>query len=95
MHPTTALWFGIWIGVALFVSERRWRIPLAARVGAGRDRRGCGPSRSARCAAISITMDPQWASALAGKDYIFPSDWNAAFWLVNMAICRRRRRHTS
>ena len=30
-------------------------------------------------------MDPLWASALAGKDYIFPSDWNASFWLVNLA----------
>ena len=30
-------------------------------------------------------MDPLWASALAGKDYIFPSDWNASFWLVNLS----------
>jgi hypothetical protein len=29
-------------------------------------------------------MDPQWASAMAGKDYIFPSDWTASFWLVNL-----------
>jgi hypothetical protein len=43
-------------------------------------------------------MDPLWASALAGKDYIFPSDWNASFWLVNLtylgvalAIYRLRR----
>ena len=45
-------------------------------------------------------MDPLWASAMAGKDYIFPSDWNAAFWLVNLSylavaiavyVLRRRR----
>jgi hypothetical protein len=30
-------------------------------------------------------MDPLWASALAGKDYIFPSDWTVSFWLVNMS----------
>jgi hypothetical protein len=30
-------------------------------------------------------MDAVWASALAGKDYIFPSDWSAAFWFVNFA----------
>jgi hypothetical protein len=30
-------------------------------------------------------MDAVWASALAGKDYIFPSDWGASFWLVNLS----------
>ena len=37
VHPTTAMWFGIWLGVAIFVSERAWRVPLAAlaAVGAG------------------------------------------------------------
>ncbi len=84
LHPTTAIWFGIWVAVAVFVSERTWRIPLAA-LGA-----------LAACAAIwAVTygplrghldrMDPLWASAMAGKDYIFPSDWTAAFWLVNMS----------
>jgi hypothetical protein len=29
-------------------------------------------------------MDPTWASVLAGKDYVFPSDWGAAFWIVNV-----------
>jgi hypothetical protein len=28
-------------------------------------------------------MDSAWASVLAAKDYIFPSDWGAAFWLAN------------
>src|SRR5205085_2886708 len=28
-------------------------------------------------------MDAAWASVLAGKDYIFPSDWGPSFWLVN------------
>src|SRR5204862_4075183 len=31
-----------------------------------------------------VTMDPRWASVLAGKDYIFPFDWTAAFWAVNL-----------
>ncbi len=84
LHPTTALWFGIWIAGALLVSERRWRVPL---VGAG-----------ALGAAVTVwavsagplrghldRMDPLWASALTGKDYIFPSDWTASFWIVNLA----------
>jgi hypothetical protein len=84
LHPTTALWFALWIGVSLAVSDRRWRVPIAAL--------------SALSALIAVwavtlgplvghlaTMDPQWASAMAGKDYIFPSDWNASFWLVNLS----------
>ena len=84
LHPTTAIWFGIWIVVAVFVSERTWRLRLA------------GLGGLAACAAIWAVaygplrghlerMDPLWASAMAGKDYIFPSDWTGAFWLVNMS----------
>jgi hypothetical protein len=84
LHPTTALWFGIWIGTALIVSDRRWRVPtlglgalvaLAAMWAVTR-----GPLRG-----HLTRMDPLWASAMAGKDYVFPSDWSASFWLVNLA----------
>ena len=82
IHPTTALWFAIWIGVALLVSERSWRVPLAAVTAIGLVLAiwavTLGPLRG-----HLDRMDPLWASAMAGKDYIFPSDWNASFWLVN------------
>ena len=84
VHPTTAIWFAIWAGVAIFVSERAWRAPLAVLAALG--------------ALLSVwaimygplhghlqRMDPLWASAMAGKDYIFPSDWSASFWLVNLS----------
>lgn len=84
IHPTTAMWFAIWTGVAVLVSEKAWRAPLQAIAAAG-----------AGVALWAVTigplgghltrMDPEWASALAGKDYIFPSDWNASFWLVNLS----------
>ena len=99
LHPTTALWFGIWIAVAVFVAEPAWRLRLAASA-----------ALAAGGAIWAVTygplrghldrMDPLWASAMAGKDYIFPSDWTAAFWLVNMSylvvavaiyMVRRRR----
>ncbi len=83
IHPTTAMWFGIWLGVALFVSERAWRVPLAGLGAIGVALAGwavtLGPLRG-----HLHRMDPLWASALAGKDYIFPSNWNASFWLVNL-----------
>jgi hypothetical protein len=99
IHPTTAMWFAVWIGVAVLVSERAWRAPLEAisAVGAGAALWAVtlGPLRG-----HLTRMDPLWASALAGKDYIFPSDWNASFWLVNLSylavaisvyVLRRRR----
>jgi hypothetical protein len=83
MHPTTALWFGIWIGTSLAVTERSWRRPLLALAAVG------------ACAAVWAVflgplrghlsrMDPRWASVLAGKDYIFPDDWGPLFWIVNL-----------
>jgi len=99
VHPTTAMWFSIWAGVAIFVSERAWRVPLAvlAALGALFSVWAVmyGPLRG-----HLHRMDPLWASAMAGKDYIFPSDWNASFWLVNLSylavviaiyVLRRRR----
>ncbi len=84
IHPTTAMWFAIMIGVALFVSERGWRMPLAAVAAMGAVLTAwavtLGPLRG-----HLVRMDPLWASALAGKDYMFPSDWNASFWLVNLS----------
>ena len=99
LHPTTALWFALWIVAALVVSERQWRIPLVAlcvlAVTLAVWAVTAGPLRG-----HLMPMDPIWASAMAGKDYIFPSDWNASFWLVNLSylgvasaiyLWRRRR----
>jgi len=84
IHPTTALWFGVWIAVALAVTERRWRVPLlgvgALGIAISLWAVTAGPLRG-----HLIQMDPLWASALAGKDYVFPSDWTASFWFVNLA----------
>jgi len=98
MHPTTAIWFGIWVVSALAVSERRWRAPLAglavAAAGTALWAIALGPLRG-----HLAKMDPRWASVLAGKDYIFPFDWTAIFWIVNfgyaaiiVAIVEFRRR---
>jgi hypothetical protein len=83
LHPTTAVWFGIWVATAMAVSERAWRWPLA----------GLAASGSVVCAWLIAfgplrghlaRMDPRWASVLAGKDYIFPFNWTLAFWTINI-----------
>jgi hypothetical protein len=97
LHPTTALWFAIWLGIATIAGEPRLRVPIvaglliAALVGAW----GLftGP-----LAGRLVIMDPVWLETLASKDYLFPLRWPAAAWLVNLGylplivwIYRRRR----
>jgi hypothetical protein len=83
MHPTTAVWFGVWVMTALAVSERSWRTPLLGLAAVGTVvcfwMIAFGPLRG-----HLTPMDPRWASVLAGKDYIFPFDWTFAFWVINL-----------
>ena len=84
IHPTTAMWFAIWMGAALFATERAWRAPLGSLAALGVVLAGWSVTRGPLRGRLE-RMDPLWASALAGKDYIFPSELNASFWLVNLS----------
>jgi hypothetical protein len=97
LHPTTALWFTIWIAVATYVNEPGWRAPLIAAAGAAVLAGGwmlvAGP-----LAGRLVIMDPAWLSTLETKDYLFPLEWPAYAWLLNLAsapiilfVYRRRR----
>jgi hypothetical protein len=97
LHPTTALWFAIWLGVATVLAEPRLRLPTAVGVGAGMAAVAwalyAGP-----LAGRLVRMDPVWLETLASKDYLFPLNWPAAAWLVNLGyvpiilwIYQRRR----
>ena len=99
VHPTTALWFALWIGVAAVVTDRRVRQPALVL---------------AACGALAVVwvvtagplkgrleiMDPDWVATLATKDYLFPLAWPASVWLLNLAyipvvIWVFRRRHAA
>jgi hypothetical protein len=84
VHPTTAAWFAIWLGVALFTTERAWRVPLATLAAVCLAVAAWAVARGPLRGHLTY-MDPLWASAMAGKDYIFPSEWNTSFWLVNLS----------
>ena len=83
LHPTTTLWFAVWLCVALLVSEPRARklsllalipmLPLAWWAFAA------GP-----LAGRLTTMDAEWLAALADKSYIFPLRWPAHAWMLNL-----------
>ncbi len=82
MHPTTGIWFGVWLSVSMLVSSARWRVPLIALGAIG----AAGAIWALAFGPLHdrlTRVDPVWASVMAGKDYIFPSDWGPAFWIVN------------
>ncbi len=83
MHPTTACWFAIWIAVAAAVTDRRMRMPLLATgvVGAAT---GAWALTAGPLAGRLVVMDPAWLATLVTKDYLFPLDWPAYVWLINL-----------
>jgi hypothetical protein len=83
IHPTTAMWFVIWVAVALAVVDRQWRLV----VGAGAIVSGVlafwafttGP-----LAGRLTIMDAEWLATLTEKVYLFPLGWPAAAWITNL-----------
>jgi hypothetical protein len=83
LHPTTALWFSIWIAVGAAVNDRRWRRPTIlaaiAVVIAGAWMVTAGP-----LAGRLVTMDDEWLATLETKDYLFPLEWPLYAWVLNL-----------
>ena len=97
VHPMTGLWFVVWIGVALFVEQPRLRPALSVGGALGI---AAGVGLLASGFLTVERMDDAWLATLAGKDYLFATDWGAVPWLLNAAyplvigltwLARRRR----
>jgi hypothetical protein len=84
VHPTTAMWFGIWVTVALAVVDRRWRavIGVGAMVAAAL---GVWALTVGPLAGRLVVMDQAWLATLEEKVYLFPLDWPFAAWVTNLA----------
>ncbi len=81
LHPPTGLWFGVWLWVAFFVANRRSRRALlvaAAMVAAG----ALWAVTFGPLGGQPIRMDQEWLRVLAGKDYLFATDWPPSQWAV-------------
>jgi hypothetical protein len=81
IHPTTALWLGVWIGTtALLIRGPHRRVVSGLALAAGALAAwviAFGPlSRQL------VRMDDEWLGVLAGKDYLFPGQWPASGWLL-------------
>jgi hypothetical protein len=84
IHPTTALWFIVWLATAAAIARpdlRKYILTggLIAAV-AGTWALTLGPLAGR----LSI-MDPQWREMLASKDYLFPLRWPLHAWIINLA----------
>lgn len=79
-HPTTGVWFGVWLGVAVVVERHGVRalLPIAAAGSLLLAAAGIGV-----LGGLWRLMDPPWLSVLASKPYLFPTGWALDTWLVN------------
>ncbi len=84
LHPTTALWFAIWLGVATWINEPRWRVWLTA-VAVASAAAGALLLTAGPLAGRLVIMDSEWLATLVTKDYLFPLDWPVYVWIFNLA----------
>ena len=84
VHPTTALWFLTWIGVAMFVSETRLR-PWLGIAAVAASAIGVWALLAGPLDGRLVRMDDEWRATLSSKDYLFPLTWPLSAWLVNLA----------
>jgi hypothetical protein len=83
IHPTTAIWFAILIGVALIVANRTIRPVLVAAA-----------TVAALAAVWAVTagplsrslviIDAEWRQVLATKTTLFATEWPVAAWAANL-----------
>ena len=84
VHPTTAIWMGIWVGTAAIVANPRWRWWLTGVAGAAAAASAwvltAGP-----LAPQVVPMDAEWRAVIGLKDYLFPTRWPVSGWLMAAA----------
>jgi hypothetical protein len=83
VHPTTAMWFAVMIGVALLVCDRGLRPMLAGGAMLAAIVAGWAVT-AGPLAGSFVVIDPEWREVLAGKTSLFANEWPAAAWLANL-----------
>ena len=85
IHPTTALWFAILLGVALAILDVRMRrLAVAGAMGAAAVlvwAVAVGPLQGAL-----VVMDDPWLQAVANKDSLFATGWPLWAWSANFGV---------
>jgi hypothetical protein len=84
LHPTTALWFVMLIGVAVMVSRPAARRPLAICAVVAMPLAAWAVTAGPLNGRL-VRMDAEWLAAIGTKDYLFPDRWPTYAWLINLA----------
>ena len=73
LHPTTGSWLAIWLGVALFIAERRLRPLLLGGAAACLLLAAWAFTAGPLSGRLAI-MDDEWRATLSSKEYLFRCD---------------------
>ncbi len=84
LHPTTGLWWAVWLTAATIALSSNWRRRLA-EVTVVMGLLAGGLALTPLAARLRV-MDEAWLRPLASKDYILPTEWAATPWLANLAM---------
>ncbi len=96
LHPTTALWFMVWLAAAAFLDRPAWRARLVTAAMLALVAGGWALWRGPLAGHLTI-MDAEWLAAIGDKD-LFPLAWPADVWVTNLvavpiiALCWNARR---
>ena len=99
VHPTTALWFGLWLGVGAMLHEPRLRLWGSAAIVAAAIVGGWALTSGPLAGRLAV-MDPEWRAMLHEKTYLFPLEWPLYAWIINLGYLPViawlfRERHTA
>jgi hypothetical protein len=83
LHPTTGVWWAVWLGVTCWVVRPAWRRMLSVGAVSGALVAFWMLARGPLAGRLAV-MDERWTRVLASKDYVFPDEWTLVPWLVNL-----------
>ena len=82
IHPTTALWFLVWMAAAAAIDRPAWRRTLIAAAAVGAVAAAIALTRGPLAGHLT-TMDPAWLAAVGEKD-LYPLEWPVDAWITNL-----------
>lgn len=85
LHPTTGLWWLVWLAGATLVMRPQWRRTLIAAAVVGCVFALVALTATPMAARLRM-MDAAWILPFASKDYVFPTAWAPDAWLANLAL---------
>lgn len=82
IHPTTALWFIVWLGASAILGRPSWRRGMLAVAAAAAIAAGVALARGPLSGHLAV-MDAAWLDAIGDKD-LYPLAWPWDAWITNL-----------